>query len=140
MTTIAYQNGVMAGDSQANYNDTQVGRLTKVIKVNGMLAGAAGDLQDVQIFFDWVTHGMHDTNKPEELNFVGMVVTKTGKVLQFDKKVVAFEIEAPFHAIGSGREFAIGAMEAGASAYQAVVAAAKYDNSTGGEIIVESLL
>jgi ATP-dependent HslUV protease subunit HslV len=41
-----------------------------------------------------------------------------------------------FYALGSGSRIAYGALAAGASAEEAVRIAARYDTSTGGEVVV----
>jgi len=45
-------------------------------------------------------------------------------------------VRAPFYALGSGYQVAMGAMEFGATAEEAVRAAIKWDTGSGGDVTV----
>lgn len=47
-----------------------------------------------------------------------------------------FEVNRKFHAVGSGRDFAIAAMHLGKSAAEAVAVAAEFDNNTGNTLAI----
>lgn len=51
-----------------------------------------------------------------------------------------FDICGEFIADGSGREYALGAFEMGATAEEAIRAAAKYDPATGGDIETKTVM
>ena len=70
--------------------------------------------------------------------FCALILNLDGTADWFDEDREMVRVMTPF-AIGSGDDFAIGAMEAGASPEAAVVIAAKRDTGTGGEITVLSL-
>lgn len=50
-----------------------------------------------------------------------------------------FKCSRPFHAVGSGRDFALGAMQMAADSRTAVLVAMAFDNGTGGEVMTWEL-
>lgn len=48
-------------------------------------------------------------------------------------------VSRPYHAIGSGRDFALAAMRLGRTAQQAVILAQEFDVNTGGDVDVETV-
>lgn len=60
-----------------------------------------------------------------------LVLTQDGKIFTFNNPLRWIEVREPFYAIGSGSHLAVGAMSAGATAEEAVQAAAKHDLYTG---------
>lgn len=67
-------------------------------------------------------------------NFTGMLIAPNGEPFMVEDDLTLIQIKAPFYAEGSGADFAIGAMEMGASAEQAVQAAIKHSANCGGKI------
>ena len=69
-----------------------------------------------------------------------MICISCDKVEKEDRwKVATFEMKDKFVAVGSGSEVAIGAMDRGASAVQAVRTAIKYNSGCGGDVQVLKL-
>jgi hypothetical protein len=66
-------------------------------------------------------------------------VTVIAKILRYEQDCLPYEIEDKKYAIGSGRDFAIGAMEMGASAEEAVLVASKYEVSCGNSVDILDL-
>lgn len=151
MTTIAYRDGVMAGDTLICNGTDTMGHITKVYKVNGFLIGVAGTLRLVVSFWRWAETGLTDESKmPCAPNFSllekdndsgvwGYVVTPSGKIYRYENLGHALPVEADYAACGSGREYAMGAMGAGKSAFEAVAIACQFDISSGGKIRSVSL-
>lgn len=139
MTTIAYRDGVMAADSKVGCGTTVRGEIQKLYRVNGNVIGFSGALGTGLRFLRWVEAGMPDDRPslPHDDGFRGLLARSDGVCLTFDSDLMAQQIDAPFHACGSGVEIALGAMAAGASAEEAVKIAAQYDVYTGGTIRVE---
>lgn len=138
MTTIAYRDGVIAADTQVSAGGARVGRVQKVHNIRGVLVGASGTLSVCQRFTDWVRGGCkgdapalkdEDGDGSEAFMVVGDHIVSFGKhgpdVICADK-----------YASGSGWHFALGAMEAGASAEDAVRIAMRLDSGSGGEVTV----
>lgn len=128
MTTIAFDGKNIASDSQVggSYLD---GGIEKVIKAGKSYFGAAGNLDHMVGFFAWQKGG----DKPKiDDNFEALEIR--GKTTYWwGQALVPCKIKSPA-AIGSGAQFAMGAMLAGATAKEAVKIAAKLDSGTGRTI------
>jgi ATP-dependent protease HslVU (ClpYQ) peptidase subunit len=141
MTTIAYRDGVLAADTQVTCGGTVDGWTRKAFRKGRLLYAVSGGTGLANAFRSWVEGGMigeapslkgADDDKDSAHGFLfpggNRVVWRYNDVWTSHK--------APFFAAGSGSEIALGAMLAGATAEQAVRAAAERDTSTGGEITV----
>lgn len=134
MTTIAYRDGVLAADSLSTSNGLRdnVGR--KIWRVGRLLVGAAGGRGDCLRFRAWVAEGCIGPNP-----FVGseggngLVITPEGQVACWGT-AGPWPVTSPFYSLGSGYQIAVGAMEMGASAEEAVRAAIVHDTCSGGPV------
>jgi ATP-dependent protease HslVU (ClpYQ) peptidase subunit len=132
---------MMAGDKQFTYRQTtKMKGKTKIYEVPTPAAksmfnagkafiGFAGDTNQIGRVLGW----LYDTNnKPPKLGAIDMLVL-TDKKQIFHATTLRnwLEIHEPFFAIGSGMNFALAAMAAGSSPYEAVKIASKYDPWTG---------
>lgn len=138
MTTIAYRDGCIAGDTLACWGSNRDGFATKVAKLGPVLAGASGSLSACQAFLDWFRSGMR--GDPPAMpdggaTAFGLIVTPVDDVLVWGPRGWERTRNAAV-AMGSGSEFAQGAMEMGATAEQAVRVAMVHDTKTGGDITV----
>jgi len=70
-----------------------------------------------------------------EENSKGVIIRRR-KPIELYEQGGTIIFKPPFFAMGSGKEFALGAMGQGASAEQAVDVAMRFDPGTGGEIMV----
>ena len=139
MTTLALKFGIIAFDSRMTQGDLVSGSVVKGVKTAKYLAAAAGDPEDIRAYLDWVKDGALKSHKAKfglnrKVNIEGICVSKDGTVTHYDGRLYPYKVRADFHAVGSGKDIAVGAMAAGASAYDAVKIAAKYDKNTGGRI------
>lgn len=138
MTTIAYRDDVIAGDTQITCGGTIDGWAQKVFRKGGLLYATTGCSGLGDAFLTWVANGMRGdapTMKRDDGEANGLLFPGDDRVVWRFKDVWASH-RAPYFAFGSGAEIALGAMIAGATAEAAVRAAAQRDTSTGGEIIV----
>lgn len=139
MTTIAYRDGVMAGDRRATANSTIEHQCTKVFRrADGVLIGIAGALVDCRAFADWMLAGEADDKKPTfdaKANFEALVVRPAGLV-EWHCNSGWMRAEGAMFAIGTGAPFALGAMEMGADAEKAVEIACRRDCHSGNGIDV----
>lgn len=136
MTTVAYKAPILASDSAINQNDVAIGNAQKIFKLkNGALVGFAGDLHESEELLDI----LKQTVSPSRVrlrrfkNVEAIVVRPDGTVWQIgceNGKASHVQIEAQYHAIGSGRDLALGALADGATAPRAIKAAAKHDMHT----------
>lgn len=70
----------------------------------------------------------------EDGEYEALVLYETGDISLINQGVEMF-IDEPFFAIGSGKEFCMGALAAGASLPQAMRIAARFDTMTGYDSI-----
>lgn len=136
MTTIAYKDGVLAADKAISSGSGHIGTARKVWrrKTDGALVGGAGRVALIQKWADWFLAGERGTapslGADDETDAEMLVVRPDGRV-EFHERQGCVKIEAPYFALGSGSDYATGAMAFGASARQAVAAATKHDHGTG---------
>lgn len=136
MTTIAYRDGVMAADTLVTAGEPhwRWATIDKLFRAqDGTIGGVSGTLPGVALFRDWFETGAFHP-PPTDGDCYGIVVRPNGSVEVWPGIPALLPMTAEFIAIGSGERFALGALEAGASAENAVRIAMKYDSGTGGEI------
>lgn len=144
MTTIAYRAGILAADTRSTDDGYHPGivRCEKLFRVDGDIIATAGDDAPGMVFVDW--YPKRKTRKPPtklidgDADFCCLVLTKEG-LLWYDKWCRPGKVMHDFYSIGSGASYAMGRMDGGASAYEAVETAMKYDCYTGGEIVTMTL-
>lgn len=120
------------------------GKCIKILRVvdergEEAIIGGSGALASIYAFQDWVLGGMDAANYPSQ-HFVDanfLLVTKKG-VYSYESYPRPIKVSIPF-AIGSGSQFAMGAMLAGASSIEAVKIAAKLDPYTNNKVTVLEL-
>lgn len=155
MTTVVYRDGVMMSDGQVSFGDRiDQTNLKKVRKINGCLVGGAGRLSSVLQFFSWFEEWSNaqlvQGDSPhvqvfipeclDDEDFTGLVVFTDGVIFMYEGGKRCYEIPGEkYYAIGSGADFALSAMDAGATAEEAITVAIKRDVFSGGEIFKEEL-
>lgn len=138
MTCIAYRDGIIAADTLVIIDDVvKQENEVKVVKRKGHLFGISGQLPPLDEVVKWYFSKGRKTFKNHK--FTCLVVHPNGSIHACDYLGDEITLNTPFYAIGSGREFAIGAMEVGATAIQAVEAAIKWCPTVGGKVIVRKL-
>lgn len=146
MTVIAYsaKSRIMAADSRASDDEGEyhLSQCRKIVRLkSGALLGQAGDGdgRDLEKLLDRVTPRTLPTRQQIadlKMDVCALLVFPRGQVFtitgEYDKKREGwygevFPIEDRIVAVGSGKAYAYGAMEAGATPVQAVRAACKRD-------------
>lgn len=143
MTTIAFRDGILAADSMVSYGSFRNGNVEKLHRVGDKIVGMSGAVWAVGVMLEWIEEGADSTQIPEVLlanqaQFSCIFIDANGTLWEFNNGFF-LEVCAPYHAIGSGQLLALGAMASGASACEAVNAAAQHDKATGGEIVYLSV-
>ena len=144
MSVVAYRWGVLAADSRAygGHGHPSPGFKRKLHRLaDGSRVGVvSAKLGEPERFLAWLRKG----RKPEEWtggkpDIRALLVEPGGRVFLFEDSVWPSGPISPaeFYAIGSGQEYAIGAMAAGASAPEAVQIAIRFDPHCGGPVAVE---
>lgn len=142
MTTIAYRDGVLAGDQRTTDDGAIVpGRFIKVFKNDqGWLYGACGDsgpMEDFYRFMAGVVNSIDPKRIPRSGIYEAIIVSPTSDVFVVEKGFIEkYPLDTEYLAIGSGRKVAYGALYMGATPAQAVQAAITHDNCTGGSVNV----
>lgn len=140
MTTCAWDGKTLAADTRCTaggfpYAGTKAYRLK-----DGRLYAASGSAEECESVRIWLESG---GDRPKVENFCGIVIGADCSIWRYEDKLVPFQVETAFHAIGSGRDYAMAALHMGKSAREAVELAMIYDIYTGGpitEIALESRL
>jgi ATP-dependent protease HslVU (ClpYQ) peptidase subunit len=135
MTTVATDGISMAGDGLLTENERVC--MTNCAKVrrlsDGRIVGFAGNAYNWDEFARWLVDG---GDRPQVHDGFGCLVLKPdGSITSIDQHGREFPEVAPA-AIGSGATLAIGAMDAGKSAADAVKIACARDIYSGGSITV----
>lgn len=137
MTTIAYRDGVLAADSMCSTNGTYLASVDKIHRLDdGRIVGLCGQSGVCRMVVNWLNGGEKPVLAADD-NLNAIIVNPDGGLALLDKHLVLIPCRAPFLADGSGREIALGAMAAGATAEHAVEIACRFDN--GSFLPVQSL-
>lgn len=141
MTIIAYKNEIIAGDSKASLDDLYFFDFKKTVKSSdGTIGGACGSIYWINNFIDWILSGRkkHWTDFNERCS--ALFITTDRQVHCIDSSgIMPIIMVNNCISIGSGREIALGAMDAGASAEEAVKITMKRDAYCDGFISIEKL-
>lgn len=126
----------------------------KVRNIGNYLVGGAGRATSVVKFFDWWNHkvsvdqanafdpNLGITVLPDERDedFQAIVVTPMGEMYIYEGNDItrALPIEEDFYSIGSGSDYALAALHAGATPEDAMEVAKRLDCYSGGTTFIES--
>lgn len=134
MTTVAYRDGILCADTLKTCNGLRDDYGTKIFRVGPVLIGGAGPASVCLRFRDWVADGMEGDSPFMGEDGNGLLISESA-VICFSVSG-CYPIKAPFYSLGSGYQIALGAMDQGASAEEAVRAAIRWDTSSGGDVTV----
>ena len=140
MTTIlaSMKHRVMVADSHVSSGGSGF-KTQKIFRVNDKLVGFSGVLSHALKFIEWMKHGtplnLAQSAKDGDTSFEALVMDG-GFLYYYDQELVPATIDDPIYAIGSGSDYALGAIDAGATPKRAVEIACARDDSSGGPIVV----
>jgi len=137
MTTIAYKDGVVAYDSLVTVGRRKHLEPAKVFKWNKALIGMCGaDCPTNDVVKHWLNKLLAEpqVTKLKNSDFELLIIPLDGRLRLLYSDGRGLFLDKPFYAIGSGSDYAMGAMAHGASAEEAVRIAAVFDTATGGKI------
>jgi 20S proteasome alpha/beta subunit len=95
------------------------------------IIGFCGNAAEVIDVADFYYQPENYKTPPKTKNLSGIVLTKSGKIFQFDNYGVWLSVNEQFAAAGSGAMIALGALHVGAFPKEAVLAACKVDPYSG---------
>lgn len=134
MTVIAWDGKSIAADKMSARGDL-ISTVTKMVEGrDGYFVATCGSTIKGLILIDWFNDGAKKEDLPDFQktdDWVWLIAAKKGELLIYCQEHKPMTIEDQFCAWGSGCEFAIGAMSAGATAYQAVEIASKHCGTCG---------
>ena len=137
MTTIAYRDGIMAGDGRETCigdDESAVVLTDKCIKVfklrDGRLFGGSRGSEDLTRLHQAL---VKNTPLPKLEDVNGLLVDRKGRIWLYEGHIWQ-RIQARYYAVGSGSVFALGAMDAGATAIEAVRIGVRRDPYSGGRV------
>lgn len=136
MSVIVWDGTTLAADRQAtNHNMRRT--VVKISKHGDLLVGVVGDYVAAQAVKAWLVSGADIDAFPKDLvseDASVMVVNRDGQIMRFENSPFPVMFEDKVMAEGTGRDFAMGALAAGADAVKAVEIACVYDIYCGGGI------
>ena len=132
MTTIAWDGKTIAADRLCSYHSNAVDKLVRM--PDGSVCAGAGDSACVAELIAWIAGGASEkpTFPPDSMTV--LQVFHGFRARYFQSRCVPFPVSTTFFAIGSGADYAMGAMAMGALACDAVKIAAQFDSDTGDGI------
>jgi hypothetical protein len=138
LTTIAFRDGYLSADTLISYDTFTNGNREKLAIHGPFIVAMAGFTWLRKPLEKWVADGCPEDAVPEDLlengdRFEALILDADGNCFRYECGYL-LPVAASYTAIGSGHQFAIGAMAHGATAEQAVAAAALHDKNTGGNI------
>jgi hypothetical protein len=135
MTTIAWDGKTLAADTRA----TSSGMPYRAVKLfalpDGALFAGSGDYGQIRAVKEWLEKADPSALKPKADDFAGLLIAPTGEAFRLEEMLIRLPLHESFHAMGSGRDFAMAAMHCGRTAREAIEIAALYDVFTGGEVM-----
>lgn len=132
MTTIITDGKTVASDSlQVGQFIDQISAI-KIYRIGQRIVACAGQQVAAAKFVSWKQGDGEKPTFDDEEDFEAIEISG-GRVWHYDKGLVPIEVGFPT-AIGSGADYAMGAVLSGASPKQAVEVAKKLDPRTGGRI------
>jgi ATP-dependent protease HslVU (ClpYQ) peptidase subunit len=139
MSVVVYKDGRMAADSRAYSGSTHpIGNKRKIhrLKDGSLLGITSNQVGIAESFRDWLDDGANrEAAVPHEPSFNAIHVKPNGDVYLYDDGYApSGPIKADFYAIGSGGQYAYGAMTVGVEVEEAVSVAIKCDIWCGGHV------
>jgi 20S proteasome alpha/beta subunit len=137
MTTVVYdaRTREMVSDTQMSMHKTKV---DKIYRLNdNSLVGVSGSLSDILLMLEYLNTPEGETaEKPTigENNYLLRVDTNND-VFLYTPTLIGVQMYGDYFAIGSGSDYAMGAMAQGATAEEALAIAHKFDDGTGAETV-----
>lgn len=144
MSTVAYDGRYLAADTQASDNGQRsLKKAMKIASKNGIAYGSVGVMGVKDVFIQWYEAGADPKSMPPhgfaDNDLGNFIVIKAGKCMVYSWMWPYPQEEIAPMAWGSGAQYALGAMVAGANAIKAVECAIKLDLHSGGQVDVIDL-
>lgn len=129
-TVIATLDGLYA-DTRCDYHVPF--KVRKHTKIRDSVFAGAGDLDDLSKYLEWLRDGGDRPELGAELGLDILEVCDEG-IFLWGRKFVRLQVKEKAYSVGSGCQYAMGALAAGCTPKQAMAIAAKFDFGTGREV------
>jgi ATP-dependent protease HslVU (ClpYQ) peptidase subunit len=137
VTVIAWDGETLAADRRASAWG-HVHSVHKLFRLDAdRLAGLAGNSARAIEVAAWLARRGPVDEFPEGAeteNVTAIVVHRSGEVLRFENRGTGWLVRDPFHAIGSGADFAVAAMACGKTATEAVEITCRFSSECGNGV------
>lgn len=136
MTVIAWDGRILASDKQVTMNGTKFSTTKLNYLGNGEYAAATGNRNDCLAMMEWYKDGANrdkfpQLGKGDDSYSLLLVIRNDLSSVFYENSPFAVNVEDKIIAFGCGRDLALGAMAAGANAFEAVKIACKFDIHCG---------
>lgn len=145
MSVVAWDGDSLAADRQITYAGLKL-ESCKIREVSGCLLAGVGNAGTFEALVDWFTNNKDASKWPATAQsnddmWCRLIIIRTGPIMVTVVERMPYEIRVVerYMAWGAGSDFALGAMEMGADAKQAVEIACKYSNACGKGVDVLAL-
>lgn len=147
MSTVAYKDGVFAADTQMTWGDEPDFEFPKIYKIGDWLVGMAGAASIQRPYYDWIKIAQEQSDDPSEWyryeENLKIHPEHGGTVAIANRDGELWTLQSgwavrsghDYIAFGNGGDYAMGAMQFGATAAEGIAVARLYDVYTGGKII-----
>lgn len=138
MSVIVWDGKTLAADRRGNSGGL-IFSITKIKKIRGHLVGVCSDASAGSALMHWFESGADakdwpDCQKDKDRWSHLLVICPEKRIICYEQDPYYFEIEQDKYALGSGRDFAIAAMDMGMDAKQAVLLASKFSSGCGNGV------
>jgi ATP-dependent protease HslVU (ClpYQ) peptidase subunit len=132
MTTIAWDGRTLAADRQSTWGGTptKTRKIFRAINDDGreVIYGCAGLAHECTAYTRWING---EIKEPKLTDISIMSIDCKGQIWHTNQTMLWTLIKVKQWAIGSGCDYALGAMASGKSAVEAIIIASKLDVNTG---------
>lgn len=136
MTVVAWDGQTLAADKMAMAGSLKSGVTTKLFRWDNGICAIAGDMVQGLAVISWLQDGADPETFPKDPDHEAsvLVIQNDKRVFYYEDSPIALPFENQFHAIGSGRDYALAAMHLGKSAEEAVAVACALDAFCGNGV------
>lgn len=136
MTVIAWDGRILAADKQVTMNGIKFSTTKLKYLGNGDYAAMAGDINCCLAMMEWYKDGADRDKFPQlgngnDNSSLLLVIRNNLSAVYYENSPFAVNVEDRKIAFGCGRDLALGAMAAGAGAFEAVKIACQFDIHCG---------
>lgn len=139
MTTIAFKDGVLAADRRVSADGVIIGEMAKIHRWGSLAYATCGGCIDGEKFETWLLSGSEEFDLELDEDFTAAIFGAKDGTITVWSNTGSWRVKASMYALGSGANFALGAMQAGATPEQAIIIASTFDTRTGNTVDVIDL-